>query len=201
MIKAIVHTPFVIPVVVADVQEHLPYLRALFTLAHAKEEFCTFMPGFQTTLDNYNTLQPPYDFAGRPQLYEDIKELVSSSGKLLGYAHSGYTPVVRRLWLNEMQSGSESRTHSHIGNHFSACIYVDVPKGADSIVFNSPKQRFDYETIEISEYTPYNSTQWTFNPREGELYLWESWMQHSVPRLEFAGTRRTVALDIVMIKK
>lgn len=196
-------TPFITPVACFDFSEHLPFLRSLY--ATEKDGFLPCLTGgMSTTLPGYELANENNRLIATPDA-ESLRKAVEGAAlefaAALGYASDKYTPHVRNFWLNEMQSGNFHETHSHYGNHFSGCLYVDVPPGSAQIRFHSPKERFDHSHLAIAQYTVFNSLTWMFHPVEGQLYLWESWIKHGVPAGDFEGVRRSAALDVVMNPK
>lgn len=198
-----IQTPFITPIAIFDFSEHLPFLRSLYVTE--KELMQKHKTGkFDTTLASYDLLLECKEMIMRPEaakLKEAIEAACMEFFTALGYDASLYVPYIRRFWLNEMKAGTFNGTHSHYGNHFAGCLYVDVPPGSSQIRFHSPKERFDHAQLHVAQYTVFNSASWAFNPTEGQLYLWESWIPHAVPPGEFEGVRRSAALDVVMNPK
>ena len=116
----------------------------------------------------------------------------------LGYKAENYTPHMESFWLNEMKKGNASPRHTHYTKHFSGCFYVDMPNKAPGIKFYSPVSRIDKPTIDVRQHGTFNSTMWEFLPEEGQLYMWESWIEHEVVPTDFEGVRRTAAFDIML---
>jgi uncharacterized protein (TIGR02466 family) len=198
-------TPFIASIGVFDVTEHLPYLRKLFVdradnllpvkADQVKEKFKTTMTvykplGGNNILDNSEEAN---------KIRNAIGAAATEYANSCGNAGNNYMPTVVNFWLNEMESGQIHRFHSHPGMHFSGCIYVDMPENTSSIMFKSFKDRFDYMSLDVEKYTPFNARSWAFSPTEGQLYIWESWLQHGVEAAEYAGMRRSIAFDVVMI--
>ena len=198
-------TPFVASIGVFDVVEHLPYLRKLFidkadelllgTANHARVDFKTTMTVY-TPLGGINILDSSEEANKiKAAIGVAAKEYANSCGN----TGDKYTPTTVNFWLNEMESGQTHRFHNHPGMHLSGCIYVDMPENTSGITFKSFKERFDYMSLDAAKYTPFNAGSWAFSPTEGQLYIWESWLQHGVEAAEYAGVRRSIAFDVVMI--
>jgi uncharacterized protein (TIGR02466 family) len=196
-----IQTPFITPIAVFDVSKHLPFLRAAFKYAKQQELFKHSKPGFNTTLRIYamnvdSDCLPLNEEAA--ELKQDITNAAVKLAAFMGYTTDEYQPTVKNFWLNEMVSGAEHSLHSHYGVHFSGCIYVDMPDNSGSIVFNSHRERFDYQIMNATKQTAFNSSNWAFAPKEGQLFLWESWIRHYVPAATFEGVRHTAGLDVIM---
>ena len=200
------HTPFVASVGIFDVADHLPYLRKLFAdkvdaLIMGASTPNRAYANFKTTMSVYKPL------GGISSLDESkeadkLKDAIGAAAKeyanSCGYTGDKYNPIVVNFWLNEMESGQTHGYHNHAGMHFSGCIYVDMPENTSGIKFKSFKDRFDYIPLNIEKYTPLNAGSWVFSPSEGQLYIWESWLQHGVEAAEYTGVRRSIAFDVVM---
>jgi uncharacterized protein (TIGR02466 family) len=192
---------FATPIALFDLSKHLPLLRILFERTRQQKLLIPDKSGFSTTLNKYEMSRTenclPLDDEAA-ELKQDINNAAVELATFMGYAVSKYQPTIKNFWLNEMVSGAEHKRHSHYGVHFSGCIYVDMPDNSGSIVFSSHRDRFDYQMMDTAEYTVFNSGTWAFTPKEGQLFLWESWIQHNVPATTFEGVRRSAALDVFM---
>jgi uncharacterized protein (TIGR02466 family) len=196
-----IQTPFITPIALFDLSKHLPLLRNIFKYATQQKLFNLSKAGYDTTLSMYaigrdEDCLPLNDET--TELKQDITNAAVELAAFMGYATNNYQPTIKNFWLNEMVSGVEHPVHSHYGVHFSGCFYVDVPDSSGNIVFSSHRERYDYQLMRAAKQTVYNSGTWTFNPKEGQLFLWESWIRHCVPAATFEGVRRTAALDVTM---
>jgi uncharacterized protein (TIGR02466 family) len=197
-------TPFITPVAVFDLSKHLPLLRKLFTTVREDNLFGHNILGFDTTLSTYGKGQEQNCLPQTEETVEFRQDVIDAAiqlSKAMGYAVHNYEPVIDQFWLNEMVSGVPQLPHSHYGYHLAGCIYVDVPDNSGKIIFSSPRERWDYRQMDIEHYTVFNSNTWGFAPKEGQLFLWESWIYHSVPATTFEGLRRTAGLDVIMNRK
>jgi len=196
-----IQTPFITPVATFDLSEHLPLLRKLFKKSKKENLFGVVYPGFETTLTVHSADKSKNCFPQgneTAKLQQDIINGAAELAMFMGYTGDKYDPSIARFWLNEMGSDAAHSTHSHCGYHFSGCIYVDVPDNSGKIVFSSHRERYDYLPMGVAQYTVFNSNTWGFTPKEGQLFLWESWVRHSVPAATFSGVRRSVGLDVIM---
>jgi uncharacterized protein (TIGR02466 family) len=197
-----IQTPFITPVATFDVSKHLPLLRHLFKKSKEENLFGVVKPGFKSTLTGYSADKSKNCFPQGNETMELQQDMVNAATKLatfMGYTGDKYAPSITRFWLNEMGSDTAHPPHSHCGYHFSGCIYVDVPDNSGNIVFSSYRERYDYLHMEVEQYTVFNANTWGFTPKEGQLFLWESWIRHSVPATPFEGVRRSVAFDVLML--
>lgn len=159
--------------------------------------------GLCTTLQNYNSLQDTATLNNQ-EAVQAIKEAIKKNARSF-YAELGFDVAllsfeVVNLWLNEMRSGASHNVHQHYGFQVSGCFYVDVPQGSNLIKFYTPLQRREHGSNPQKEYTQYSADFFGTNPEEGDMFFWESLLQHEVPALEFHGVRRSIAYDLKISK-
>jgi uncharacterized protein (TIGR02466 family) len=89
------------------------------------------------------------------------------------------------IWLNVNGYKNSNVAHVHPGCNISGCYYVKVPSESGSITFEHPaidmlswyQARQDINT---SEFKRYSTLIWDFFPKKNTLYLFPSWLRHSV---------------------
>lgn len=194
-------TPFVVSVGIFDLPQFLPNIRSAFEVARLAGELKSGgKAGFATTLKDYKNDKQNI-LRAVPQAGEFVNAILSSTVKFaegVGYHAPQNSLEMDNFWLIEMTSGSEHEVHSHYARQFSCCYYVDVPQNSGPLVFHSFRDRFDYMPPNIAEYTSHNSDTFGFVPKEGQFFIWESWVKHSVPATQFDGVRRCAAMDIIV---
>jgi len=89
------------------------------------------------------------------------------------------------LWLNVNGYKSSNISHVHPGCNISGCYYVKVPSESGSITFEHPAIDVLHwyqarQDISTSEFRRYSRLVWDFVPKENTLYLFPSWIRHSV---------------------
>jgi hypothetical protein len=199
------HTPFAFAIAVFDCSEFLPHVRSTFD--GAQLEVVQGSNGHRTNLKPYAACMKAPEVASLghgPDAQAFHEKLLACANEYLGALGvdtESQEPMLREYWLNEMPAGSEHRAHSHYGSALSGCFYVDMPENSGTIVFISPRARFDAVALEVETFSSLNCTAWQFAPKPGEFYLWESWLQHYVPASNYTGIRRSTALDIVLKPK
>ena len=139
---------------------------------------------------------------------EKLKSLLLNEGinylKEMKWYLDFYEYEVTNLWLNEYYLENHCQgMHSHPGYLVSGTYYIDVPINSNPIVFYNPTMHIIPSGMLFSEnnnpnfkFNEYNSTTWTFYPKEGEVFFWPSNLIHSVDKSEFKGTRRSISFDI-----
>jgi uncharacterized protein (TIGR02466 family) len=160
--------------------------------------------GLSTTLQRYNSTQD-CAILNNQSAVAKIKESIKQNASLF-YAGIGFDVdqlefEVVNLWLNEMDGGGIHPPHSHYGFQLSGCFYVDVPQGSNLIKFYTPLQKREHGDNPEKEYNQYNGKFYGNYVEEGDMFFWESLLQHEVPPLEFRGIRRSIAYDLSISKK
>jgi hypothetical protein len=196
-------TPFVSGIGFFEANNVLPNLRKLY-VDNADVIFET-TDKVKTTLNNYGLSENSnclIDDANSNAIKNLIVESVKTYAIACGFADTNLTPKIVNFWLNEQDLDVANPPHNHTLAHFSGCIYVDMPVGCSGIYFVSPTQRFDWRHIGGEQnLNAYNAKIWEYLPTEGQMLIWQSWMQHGVNPAKFEGTRRSVAFDVVMQNK
>lgn len=195
-----IQTPFVTPIAICDFSKYVPFLVQLFEEAGPMKQ--TSNVGHTSNLDYYSIDGHTCDRLGSSKEAEelrlDVAKATQEFAAKLGYAVNKYTPITKNFWFNEMICGAVHKRHSHYGSHFSGCMYVQMPENAAQIVFFNPNDRYDKAQVDVELYTPANSAVWSFSPKVGQLFIWESWLGHEVPATQFEGVRRSAGFDVIL---
>ena len=199
MAKFEIRNTFSVAVGVFSMTEYLPYMRRVFEQA----ELSTTVEGHKTTLSSYDSLSFGHtkDFGVGEEAEEFKKAIVNRCVNYLDFLNidcSGKELVIKNLWLNEMVSGATHRRHSHYGSLFSGCIYVDLPVDSSGITLYNPSDRYDRIPTNYNRFHSANSGLWTYHPEEGDIFVWESYLHHSVEMSHFEGVRRSIAFDLIL---
>ena len=88
-------------------------------------------------------------------------------------------------WGAVYRKGEYTKKHSHWGNLWSWCYYLEVPPDA-------PPFRFE-DITEMGESEP---SSFDVYPKENDLLMFPSWVSHSVPKSESNSERIMVAGNI-----
>ena len=86
---------------------------------------------------------------------------------------------IQASWFNMQDQGSLLQQHCHAGSLLSAALYINVDGDSSSLTFENPNPNVD--TIWAScreDGTDYNYTYYEFIPKNGDLYIFPSWLRH-----------------------
>lgn len=103
-------------------------------------------------------------------------------------------------WLQLNQPGSLFNRHDHYGAIASGVLYLEVPKNSGNLKFHNPlepRRATDvfFDRIRNSE-NQYNYDYIEYEPKVGEMIMFESWLQHSVERNESNEDRLAISYNI-----
>ena len=87
--------------------------------------------------------------------------------------------------------------HNHGADLVSGVFYVKVPENSGNIVFQNSSEFLQFNNDNIKNFNEYNSTTWSFIPKNQELFLFPSWINHYVqPNLNKKEKRISIAFNI-----
>jgi uncharacterized protein (TIGR02466 family) len=102
-------------------------------------------------------------------------------------------------WAVRYAAGHSQGLHVHPNAHISGVYYVSVPPGAQEpgeagkISFYDPRPRATMNQL------PYQSTRQRITPSAGDMYLFPSWLEHSVAPFQGPGERICIAFNAKLI--
>ena len=103
------------------------------------------------------------------------------------------------MWAIINNKNSSNAMHIHSNNYISAAYYVKAPKNCGDIVFYDPRFAATYRYPKISKTNKLNSNIVSFQPKEGMLVLFPSYLQHSVNVNKTDEERIVISFNINLI--
>lgn len=142
--------------------------------------------------------QSENDLQGR----DDFASLVSlvqwAAHGVLRFLHIGNEAlVVTGLWVNANAPGAAHRPHRHPNNFLSGVYYVQVPPGADSILFHDPRPQAQVVRPPVTALSAENTDQVAVDVSEGTLLLFPAWLEHSVDPNRGDRERVSVSMNLM----
>ena len=98
-------------------------------------------------------------------------------------------------WAVSYKAGHTQGLHVHPGAHISGVYYVTAPSAAleagdaGKISFYDPRPRATMNQL------PFQATRHRVSPVPGDMYLFPSWLEHSVSAFQGDGTRICIAFN------
>ena len=104
--------------------------------------------------------------------------------------------VMSNMWVNIMPPGAQHAMHIHPLSTISGTYYLNTPKNCSSIKFEDPRMvcfmasppRKTNARVENQRYIH-------FQPQSGQVILFESWMNHEVPKNKTKDPRISISFN------
>ena len=184
------HTEMWFPTVVWSAMTHFVDNKAVKHWAYDRKK-----SDIGRTISNYNGYQSSDILQGDnseiDKLITYLNKEVSSCAKQVGLAEL----EIYNLWLNINPPGSYNHLHNHVGSVLSGVYYVDAEPNQGNIQF----ERTDNAQYHIPEYveneTYFTSTRATYAAKTGALYIFPSWLNHSVQGNKANSDRISIAFN------
>ena len=103
------------------------------------------------------------------------------------------------MWAIINKKNASNSMHIHSNNYISAAYYVKAPINCGDIVFYDPRFAATYRYPKISKTNKLNSNIVSFQPKEGMLVLFPSYLQHSVNANKTDEERMVISFNINLI--
>ena len=85
------------------------------------------------------------------------------------------------LWVSVLRPGAAHSGHIHPHSVVSGTVYVAVPPGAGGLKLEDPRAPLMMAAPPRRPDAPPDLKPWVvLQPREGAVFLWESWLRHEV---------------------
>ena len=136
-------------------------------------------------------------------ILEDFKaECIKHLNNYYDYAYQPIDPptfYITQSWLNRTRYEETHLNHAHSNSFLSAVYYYKTLSSSndskkDRIRFWTPVPHAHWETP-AKTYTLYNSRTWDVYVSTGDLIVFPSWFQHSVPHKKTTGDRISLAFN------
>lgn len=98
------------------------------------------------------------------------------------------------FFVSEITSGGYFGIHTHPNCNFSGCLYIDCDESNADIIFHDPRPY--YKTRILPRVNMENIHQFAVSPSIGDLYVWESWLEHEVDIEQSNRPRKTLVFNL-----
>jgi|TARA_B110000503_G_C7095306_1_gene391300 uncharacterized protein (TIGR02466 family) len=179
--------PTVVNNTVASVEQYIESEKLLETESPHRELLTTF----------YNHK----DFLGKINNQELLKFINSKAREFLNLR--GFNPkcfLEITSWLQLYPTGTHFNKHDHYGAMISGVLYLKAPVNCGNIRFYNPnigRRATDvfFERLKINT-NEYNYHYVEYTPIEGEMVMFESWLEHSVDMNLSTENRIAISFNI-----
>lgn len=132
-------------------------------------------------------------------LFAPLKQVIVSA--LNHYIKSAEVEGEKRAniiaWANVHDGGGYNTLHMHPNNQFSGCYYLKVPAGAGAIVFRDP--RYASLMSPLNGKANFCKQFEVVTPKEGQLLLFPSWLEHRVESNDADELRVSIAFNVQFV--
>lgn len=134
---------------------------------------------------------------------EDMAEIThaiatccAGSVQVLGFNSDRFELRMIDLWLNRNGPGDLNRPHVHPHSMLSGVYYVKVPPNSGNIEFFDPVLARVVSKFPVAENKKINASTVEFDPVEGRLIIFPSWLQHWVQPNQGEGDRVSISFNV-----
>ena len=104
-------------------------------------------------------------------------------------------------WVNVHKKGDWAQEHEHSNSYISGIVYLDVFGNSGNLIFKKENNWTNIfpkvPLIDFEEYNETNSTTWTYVPKNGDIYLFPSFLKHSVEKNLNKKNRYSLAFNFL----
>ena len=134
---------------------------------------------------------------------ETLKNIIISSVSKLPM--SGNLSCNIEGWKNINKPGNFNIPHSHPRSHLSGVLWIKTPKNCGNIVFESPEIFNRYQELDSysdeSKFDSNNYMTYYFTPKEGNVLIFSSNLQHEVKENKSDEDRISYSFNITLINE
>tara|TARA_R100000808_G_scaffold24863_1_gene58871 strand:+ start:13037 stop:13651 length:615 start_codon:yes stop_codon:yes gene_type:complete len=114
-----------------------------------------------------------------------------------GMARADNPPFIASAWINfNHNKRAINRPHIHPDTWMSAVYYVNVPPQSGTITFLDSRIEYHMVNSNPIKQTDFNSSDYTLNPKQGELIIFPAWLQHYVTTNDHDDHRISIAMNV-----
>jgi len=107
---------------------------------------------------------------------------------------------ITNSWVVKHEKGDWAQMHAHTNCLISGVYYFDVNKDSGRIYFHKEANHFSvfpmHMDLDITDHNILNAKAWNFIPENGQLFLFPSWLQHSVSENKSDQERHSLAFNV-----
>jgi uncharacterized protein (TIGR02466 family) len=110
--------------------------------------------------------------------------------------------TLTKAWINLNTCNFTLRPHLHIDSVFSGVYYVSCTENNSKLTFINPVTAHPYVITQemVETYNKFNSALWSFQPKNGMLIMFPSWLVHCIENTENIEDRISIAFNIGLRK-
>lgn len=152
--------------------------------------------GYYVHLQSDNTYILDLDIVSRlkTRLESEVTEYMQ---QILSFTQCG---SITQSWVNKNSPGEATHIHAHPNSIVSGVYYMDIPESSGIIRFHRTKHNTTYYMEPTVDSTHAAGNFWAYDfiditVKNGDILLFPSWLQHSVPKNPTEEVRWCVAFN------
>ena len=128
------------------------------------------------------------------QLTTEILPRVNTLLKEFKLVNNAY---IENMWVNINQKHDFNKLHQHSNSILSGVFYVSAPNNCGKIFFKNPNPLVKHyiNSKFILEHNHLTSGDWWFQPQDGMILIFPSWLEHFVLPNESDSDRISIAFN------
>jgi uncharacterized protein (TIGR02466 family) len=103
--------------------------------------------------------------------------------------------ITTQSWLNFNPTNTSHERHFHTNSIVSGIVYIRTDDKTGNINFHKPLEKFNMTMNQVKKYNKYNFEHIFFTPLSCQLFLFPSYLNHSVDKNESETTRISLAFN------
>ncbi len=140
------------------------------------------------------------DLPQRDPLFADLKRKIDSHVRRFAAETcldlGGRKPKLDSLWVNVLKPGGGHTGHIHPHSIISGTVYVCVPEGAGRLKLEDPRLPMLMAAPSRTADAPEELQHFFYaTPKQGGIFLWESWLRHEVEPNRAKSDRISVSFN------
>jgi len=143
----------------------------------------------------YTTHDSTYELSKDPMFQPLINKVTAHVNQYAALHNSSYEYKCLGGWLNISTSDNFQEFHTHNDSTISAVYYISAPENAGKIVFEDPKEPDMLPLKNIAQRNELSFIKVGYQPVEGMLIIFRSYLRHSVLRSTMKDLRISAAFN------
>jgi uncharacterized protein (TIGR02466 family) len=132
------------------------------------------------TVSNYNGFQSQDIKSGDCPAIDRLVKLLNDEMNTCANQVGMTNLEIQNIWININPPSSYNHLHNHVGSVLSGVYYVDATPEQGNIQFERNDNDEYHIPTKVAKETYYTSTRATYAGKTNALYIFPSWLKHSV---------------------
>lgn len=132
------------------------------------------------TVSNYNGFQSQDIKSGDCPAIDRLVKLLNEEMNTCANQVGMTNLEIQNIWININPPSSYNHLHNHVGSVLSGVYYVDATPEQGNIQFERNDNAEYHIPTKVAKETYYTSTRATYAGKTNALYIFPSWLKHSV---------------------